>query len=114
MFLVCIDVRIVKQRWLNHGITWNFGSCKASSEYKWTEYGRGKLNRKHVITERCCVEGLENNLLCGVLNVESTHQGWADDYMEIQGHQYCNDFVGYNAMRKVKIKGICRFNFANR
>ena len=92
-------------------IKWGFGGCRVSftkTFLKSHDY-KGKFKTLHALTERCCTEEVENLLSCEVSHLYADQQGWADNYLEIQGHQYCNDFIGYMAIRKVTIQGKKRF-----
>ena len=73
---------------------WSLGNCYSSYEYKRTDYG---------YSERCCLAPGKYTLTC-----ENTKRpvGWYDGYVEIQGHKYCHDFMGYKAMRQITIAGI--------
>ena len=77
----------------NNGASWKFGSCHSSLLYGY--------NKQY--TERCCLApALEYTLICKMVN----GFGWGDGFMEIEGHRYCDDFIGYRAMRRVTILGI--------
>lgn len=66
-----------------------FGSVQNNSEF--TVYG-----------ERCCINPGEYVLIC---KNQINPFGWGLASLNIQGQQYCNDFVGFRAMRKVLISG---------
>ena len=113
-FAVCIDVRIInptQSLQSYRSIKWELGSCVASSNY----INRGTYGNyyrsTYSVTERCCTDELANDLSCMILHVNAKNEGWADGYMEIQGHHYCNDFIGYSSLRKVLIKGMPNLEF---
>ena len=125
MFIVCIDVRIRKQNALYRSIKWELGGCVPTADFRSTKIGptyfnsfvtsiptfRRNINyhKKNSLIERCCLEELENDLSCEVLDVFARHEGWGDGHIEIQGNPYCNDFIGYRSMRKVLIKSNIKF-----
>ena len=73
-------------------MTWKFGSCSSGQLY----------GKNEEFVERCCLKPGEHTLMCK----ESSGAYWSGAFIEIQGHKYCDDFTGYNAMRKVTILGI--------
>ena len=52
--------------------------------------------------ERCCLSAGTYTLICK--NTKSKY-GWGNAYFEINGKRYCDDFIGFKAMRKVSIQG---------
>ena len=74
---------------------WKLGSC----------YGP-KLGRNYSSNEvhydRCCLSPGNYTLICQ--NTKSNH-GWGNARLEIEGERYCDDFVGFRALRNVFIKG---------
>ena len=42
------------------------------------------------------------------MNTKSTY-GWGNVTFEINGKRYCDDFVGYKAMRKISVEGKTRY-----
>ena len=83
-------------------VSWNFGSCSSTQRY--TD------NKQY--TERCCLAPGEYTLICNdwlwLANGSEGYggSGWSGGFMEIQGNKYCDDFIGYKAMRKVNVSGI--------
>ena len=51
---------------------------------------------------RCCLSPGIYNLIC---KNEKHPFGWGNASVEILGQRYCDDFVGYQVMRKLDIKG---------
>ena len=97
--LVCIS--IVTQVWDNKeddilfGRGWQIGSCygpKNGFNYS--------SNETHY--DRCCLTPGTYTLICK--NTKSKY-GWGNARFEIDGKQYCDDFVGFRAMRTVSIVG---------
>ena len=56
-------------------------------------------NKKYI--KRCCLEPGIHTLTC----INKRHPyGWGDGYVEIQGHRYCDDFMSFKLMNKIKIR----------
>ena len=74
---------------------WSMGSCHGP-----------KLGRKYSSNEswydRCCLPEGQYTLTCS--NTKSKY-GWGNVAFEINGKRYCDDFVGFKAMRTISIKG---------
>ena len=87
--LVCIDVRLTT---IDSGYRWSFGNCTALQEYR----GNGTY------TEKCCIEAGKDILICK----GDTRNGWIGSFVSINGHTFCDDFVGYKGMRALEISGI--------
>ena len=79
-------------------IEWQFGPCSSSD----AALANGYLSR-NVYIERCCIPPGVNVLTC---RNKLLSEGWKEGAIEIQGHQYCNDFMAFKAMRQVNVKGI--------
>ena len=71
---------------------WIFGPCSKSREYA----------NDNTYIEKCCVRPGNHTLTC--LNTKQPY-GWKKGTIEINGHEYCGDFIGFKAMRRVTIKG---------
>ena len=72
---------------------WQLGTCNSTGiQYE------GYSNYVH----RCCLAQGQYTLTC--IN-KSRPAGWDEDFIEIQGHRYCNDFMSYRMMQKIKIEG---------
>ena len=52
--------------------------------------------------DRCCLPEGKYTLIC--INKQSKY-GWGNVTFEIDGKRYCDDFVGFKAMRTVSLKG---------
>ena len=87
-----MDVK-VSTRYDGHQITWEFGNCSS--------VGRYEDNKQYL--HRCCMKPGKYSLTC--TNINEAH-GWKKGYIEIQGHRYCDDFMGYKSMRRISISGI--------
>ena len=74
---------------------WTMGSC----------YGP-KLGKSYLPNEiwydRCCLPEGQYVLTC--TNTRSVY-GWGNATFKINEKQYCDDFVGFTAMRKISVKG---------
>ena len=52
--------------------------------------------------DRCCLPPGQYTLTC--INEQSTY-GWGNVKFEIDGKRYCDDFIGFKAMRTVSVQG---------
>ena len=74
---------------------WSLGSCYGP---KW-----GKIYLSNLTWyDRCCLPEGQYTLTCR--NTKSKY-GWGNVAFEINGKRYCDDFVGFKAMRTISIKG---------
>ena len=74
---------------------WKLGSC----------YGPKlgmKYSSKEAHYDRCCLTSGVYTLICQ--NTKSNY-GWGNARLEIEGVRYCDDFIGFKAMRHVSVKG---------
>ena len=96
---VCFDVKISTVQYGHvYGtdgdiMWWRLGTCeKVGPPYeRWKKY-----------IQRCCLKQQDHILTC--INKKNPY-GWGDGYIEIQGHRYCDDFLGYKSMQKITIRG---------
>ena len=58
--------------------------------------------RNEIWYDRCCLPEGRYTLTCK--NTKSVY-GWGDSTFEINGERYCDDFVGFTAMRSILVKG---------
>ena len=86
----CIDVQLST---VDDLVSWNIGSC-SNTTYIYNVDAGSEVN-----VDRCCIKKGDYILSCKSNNQHS----WKQGYLEIQGRRYCNDFVGYRALRRVKI-----------
>ena len=70
---------------------WTLGSCNG-----WI----GKENETHFY--RCCLQPGQHTLTC--INKKSEF-GWGNVTFRINGKRYCDDFVGFKAMRTILFEG---------
>ena len=77
---------------LNMSHRWELGSCSGTASYV--------FNYTYVKYERCCLIPGNHTLSC---HNDKGPFGWGNSFIEIQGKRYCDDFVGFQAMRKVSI-----------
>ena len=75
---------------------WTLGSCYGP---KWTI--SDDENELHY--DRCCLLPGRYTLTC--INKKSEF-GWGNITFEINGKQYCDDFVGFKAMRTILVDGM--------
>ena len=71
---------------------WTLESCNNG----WT----GNENETHYF--RCCLQPGQHTLTC--INKKSEF-GWGNVTFEIDGKRYCDDFVGFKAMRSILFEG---------
>ena len=74
-------------------IRWKFGPCSSSQRYK--------SYKKY--TERCCISQGKHTLSC--YNTVKP-EGWKKGHLELQGRQYCDDFMNFKAMQKIHVQGM--------
>ena len=72
---------------------WELGSCFGLQEYDYL---------KTMFVERCCLPSGDHTLIC---HNKKDSKGWGDSSIEIQGQRYCDDFIGWKAMRKISVVG---------
>ena len=95
----------------SRSISWNFGSCYSldgspTPYHGWFDNLRamGYDQKTYWTTQRCCTVTLKDTLTCAIGDLpddsDDRHRGWAGAYIQIQGHRFCNDFVGYKVLRK--------------
>ena len=75
---------------------WRIGSCHGP-KFRWTY----SSNETHY--DRCCLTPGTYTLIC--TNSKSKY-GWGNAAFKIDGKRYCDDFVGFKAMRTVSIQGM--------
>ena len=73
-------------------IKWKLGSCRSAQKYQ--DY------REYV--QRCCLAPGSHSLTC---SNSDKPEGWRNGYLRFQGLNFCDDFMSYNAFRKVMING---------
>ena len=89
-FLVCIDIQFnVMYIGLWEAISWSLGPCSSSQAYT------SRSTRTFV--ERCCIVPGRYMLLC-----QSPRSGYVG-YLDIEGHKFCNNFVGFEEMDIVSV-----------
>ena len=95
--LVCLSIEIkVGDNKENHAFfspEWRMGSCFGPR----TTYTSGRT-----YYDRCCLTPGTYTLTCK--NTKSKY-GWGNSNFTIGGKRYCDDFVGFKAMRTVSIPG---------
>ena len=98
---VCIRIKLTIQKHNNKALNvshqWQLGSCaNGSPSYE--------MNSTYTKYERCCLTPGYHTLTC---HNEKGPFGWGKSFIEIQGQRYCDDFVGFKAMRRVNISEGC-------
>ena len=88
---------------------WKLDSCYGPKRYgsnmsiKRYENSMESIQIHH---DRCCLLPGKYTLVC--MNTKSTY-GWGNVTFEIDDKRYCDDFVGYKAMRKISVEGKSRY-----
>ena len=80
---------------------WTLGSCSGP---KYDLQSSSSLTIYYY--DRCCLVPGKYTLTCS--NLQDT-KGWGNVIFTIDGKQYCDDFVGFEAMRSVTVKGKSAF-----
>ena len=105
-YTVCIDVTLIKQDGSERSIKWSLGHCTSHGTYRSERLYKIFAREKYSYTQRCCLKENHYTLTCEITSLQKIHEGWAEDYLDIQGRQYCNDFFGFRAMRQIWIAGM--------
>ena len=74
---------------------WKLDSCYGPKPG--LDYVRNEINY-----DRCCLPPGRYTLIC--INQKSAY-GWGNAFLEIDGKRYCDDFVGFKAMRTISVLG---------
>lgn len=74
---------------------WTLGSCHGP-KHGWKYLS----NETH--HDRCCLTEHQLTLIC--INEKSKY-GWGNVTFEIDGKRYCDDFIGFKALRTISVKG---------
>lgn len=74
-------------------LDWTLGTCARTIEY---------TNNNEFKEEKCCLSSGNHTLTC--YNTRQPH-GWKKGFLTINGERYCDDFMGYKAMRRISIEG---------
>ena len=93
LFIVCVEVKYIKVLQSSH--KWEIGSCSSIHPHVNPSSHRSYF-------ERCCLKPGTHTLTCWNL---ATTDNWRGNSVVIQGQRYCDDFIGYRAMRKIHIFG---------
>ena len=76
-------------------LKWKIGSC----------YGPKNIVEYHANSTyfgRCCLRPGLYTLVC---KNDIAPYGWGNSFIEILGHRYCDDFVGYKGFRRIVVNG---------
>ena len=92
--LVLVDIK-VRTRSDAHLLKWTLGACSSSKEY---------TNNKEFVENNCFLEPGMHILSCS--NTKQPY-GWKNGFITINEHRYCDDFMGYKALRHVFIGNKC-------
>ena len=74
---------------------WTMGSCEGP------RFGQ-KYQANEIWYDRCCLPEGRYTLTC--FNTKS-HYGWGNVMFKIDGKRYCDDFIGFRAMRTILVRG---------
>ena len=88
---VCVSIKMVPMYDAND-LHWTLGACSPSLQYK-----NGMVQKE----KDCCLAPGNHTLTC--YNRREPH-GWKKGFIVINGERYCDDFIGYKAMRRIVIK----------
>ena len=84
---------------------WTLGSCygpKLEDEKNPFNPGIIPYGENELHYDRCCLLPGRHTLTC---SNEKSELGWRNVTFEINGKRYCDDFVGFKAMRTIFIEG---------
>ena len=108
LFKVCMEIKLevnAGEHDSEHFLRkWQMGSCYGPPD------GLEKqplffYNSTDIYIDRCCL--LPGNYTLKCKNLKGQY-GWGNSSIEIFGQRYCDDFVGFEAMRRVFISGIVK------
>ena len=97
--VIKLTVKATQEKMLNVSHQWQLGTCV-------TQSASYVLNHTYEKYERCCLLPGVHALSC---QNEKGPFGWGKSSIEIQGQLFCDDFVGYKAMRHVLIQNECKY-----
>ena len=92
--LVSVDIKL-KTGSDAHLLKWSLGTCSNSKDY---------TNDKEFVEEGCYLAPGKYTLNC--YNTKHPY-GWKKGVIVINGHSYCDDFMGYKALRHIFISSKC-------
>ena len=76
-----------------HEVNWSFGGCYNTRPYRSDETRE----------QECCQEAGTYDLWC----LDSYQDGWNGGYLVIEGKEYCKDFKGHKATRRLAMGNDC-------
>ena len=91
-FVACVSI-IVVAKYDAEYLYWTLGPCSTSVTYN---------NGNPIMEPDCCLAPGNHTLTC--YNIREPH-GWKKGFIVINGERYCDDFIGYKAMRRIMING---------
>ena len=89
---VCVEIKVTTS-FDAHLLDWKLDPCFKKEEYS---------DDSVYYEEGCCIKPGNYTLTC--YNTKKPY-GWKKGKITINGHDYCDDFMGYKAMRRITIKG---------
>ena len=92
--LVSVDIKI-RTGTDAHLLKWSLGACSNSKEY---------TNDKEFVEEGCYLSPGKHTL--NRYNIKQPY-GWKKGFIVINGHRFCDDFMGYKALRHIFISSKC-------
>ena len=96
LFLFFSEVNIecfeISLRKVSNSSSWALGSCYSSVQY--SEPG--------VYVEKCCISSGLHVLTCN----NDDDDDWSRSPLILQGHEFCNDYVGNKAMIHINLTGV--------
>ena len=91
-----IEIKVDRDDSVDFLRQWTLGSCSGPT------YNGTSISSTTTYYDRCCLTPGQYTLTCH--NVQSKY-GWGNATFEIDGKGYCDDFVGFKAMRTLFVKG---------
>lgn len=88
----CLEISLVSLLTTNNNYGWSLGPCN----FELNNVG------DRMYTEVCCLSGEKSILTCRAAD----KNGWKNAFLMINGHRFCDDFVGYKAMIDLDTQGI--------
>ena len=107
--IVCLDIklnidgddRVYNNDYLRDAssVRWDLGTCTSLN----SEFG-STFNYDYdfpaLYTERCCLRPGRYTLAC---YNNPPARGWNNAYIIVDGHRYCDNFIGYRSLQKINV-----------
>ena len=91
-----VECKYVTTTMVQYGLHWSLGSCNLTlDDYNWPLTS---------VTKLCCFPSDIQMLRCKAQG-SMAEMAWKQSSIEIAGHKFCDDFIGYTILLKINISG---------